>query len=148
VSLAFRPCDAACSPASELIDAVLAEYDAVAGRPLKDGLTTTPADFSPPGGVYLVGFFDGVAACGGGIKALGDHTAELKRVYVQPPFRGRGAARALLEALEDAARGLGYHAMRLDSPSASWPMYLSAGYRQVADYNDNPYADFWGEKQL
>jgi GNAT superfamily N-acetyltransferase len=95
-----------------------------------------------------VGFVDGVSACGGGIKSLGDGNAELKRMYVAPQFRGRGLGRALLLALENAARELGHRAVRLDSQSSTWPMYLAAGYREVADYNDNPHADFWGEKQL
>lgn len=144
----FRRCDAAHPPASELIAAVLAEYDAVAGRALGGGPSAGPADFSPPGGAYVVGFVDGVPACGGGIKSLGDGNAELKRMYVAPQFRGRGLARALLLALESSARELGHRAVRLDSQSSTWPMYLAAGYREVADYNDNPHAHFWGEKQL
>ena len=148
VLLEFRGCDAAHPPASELIAAVLAEYDAVAGRALRGGPSATPSDFAPPGGAYVVGFVDGVAACGGGIKALGDGSAELKRMYVGPQFRGRGLARALLEALEGTARKLGHRVIRLDSQSGTWPLYAAAGYREVADYNDNPHADFWGEKQL
>jgi GNAT superfamily N-acetyltransferase len=144
----FRRCDAARPPASELIAAVLAEYDAGAGRALRGGPSATPEDFSPPGGAYVVGFVDGVPACGGGIKALGDGTAELKRMYVAPLFRGRGLARTLLQALEDTARALGHRAVRLDSQSATWPMYRAAGYREIADYNDNPHADVWGEKPL
>ena len=148
VSLEFRRCDAARPPASELIDAVLDEYDSIAGRSLSGGPSATPADFSPPSGAFVVGFVDGVPACGGGIKALGDGAAELKRMYVAPPFRGRGLARALLEALENTAREIGHEVMRLDSTSATWPIYVAAGYRQVADYNENPHAEFWGEKRL
>jgi GNAT superfamily N-acetyltransferase len=144
----FRRCDAARPPASELIAALLAEYDAVAGRALRGGPSAAPSDFSPPGGAYVVGFVDGAPACGGGVKSLGDGNAELKRMYVAPEFRGRGLARALLRALENSARELGYRAVRLDSQAATWPMYLAAGYREVGDYNGNPHADFWGEKQL
>ena len=115
-------CDAARPPASELIAAVLAEYDQVAGRALRGGPSATPEDFSPPGGAYVVGFIDHTPACGGGVKALGDGIAELKRMYVLPAFRGRGLARALLGALEAAARNCGHHAVRLDSQAATWPM--------------------------
>jgi GNAT superfamily N-acetyltransferase len=79
---------------------------------------------------------------------LGDLTAELKRIYVHPRFRGRGLGRSLVDALENTARELGHRVVRLDSPTAPWPMYLKAGYREIADYNGNPHADFWGEKQL
>jgi GNAT superfamily N-acetyltransferase len=148
VATEFRRCDAARPPASELIDAVLAEYDEVAGRALSGGPSATPEDFSPPGGAYVVGFVDGVPACGGGIKALPGRKAELKRMYVAPPFRGQGLGRALLAALEDAARELGHRAVRLDSQAATWPLYRSAGYAEIPDYNDNPHADHWGEKPL
>ena len=145
----FRRCDPAVPPASDLIAAVLAEYDVIAGRALSGGPSATPADFSPPRGAYLVGFDDsGEAACGGGIKGLSDGVAEIKRFYVVPAFRGRWLARALLEALETEARRLGHRTIRLDATTPTWPMYLSAGYREVSDYNGNPHATVWGEKDL
>ena len=144
----FRRVDAAASPASDLIAAVLAEYDAVAGRPLRGGPSATPTDFAPPRGAYLVGFVEGVAACGGGIKDLGHGAAELKRMYVVPEFRGHGLGRALLDALEAAARDLGHERVRLDSKAATWQIYATSGYREIADYNNNPHADHWGEKAL
>jgi GNAT superfamily N-acetyltransferase len=147
--LVFRRCDPALSPAGDLIAALLAEYDAVAGRHLTGGPSATPDDFSPPHGTYLVGFADnGEAACGGGVKTLGDGVAEVKRFYVVPAYRGQGFARALLRALEDDARRTGHRTLRLDATTPTWPMYMTAGYREVADYNGNPHATVWGEKQL
>jgi GNAT superfamily N-acetyltransferase len=144
----FEACDAAVQPASDLIAAVLAEYDAVAGRALRGGPSATPSDFSPPGGAYLVGFVGDTAVCGAGIEAFVPRIAELKRVYVAPPFRGRGLGTAVLKALEPAARELGYEVVRIDCQRSSWPMYLAAGYGEIAAYNSNPHADIWGEKQL
>ena len=69
-------------------------------------------------------------------------------MYVTPPFRGRGIAQALLGVLEGTARGLGYQCVRLDSKAGIWPIYVTAGYAQLPNYNDNPHADFWGEKTL
>ena len=60
-------------------------------------------------------------------------------------------ARALLAALEDAARDLGYARVRLDTgprqPHAR-ALYESAGYAEIPDYNDNPAASYWAEKRL
>jgi GNAT superfamily N-acetyltransferase len=148
VQAEFCRADAALPPASDLIAAVLAEYDAVAGRVLRGGPSATPTDFSLPGGAYIVGIVDGLPACGGGVKDLGDGVAELKRMYVIPQLRARGLARALLGALEDAARELGHARVRLDSQAITWPMYAAAGYQEIADYNGNPHADHWGEKPL
>jgi GNAT superfamily N-acetyltransferase len=148
VVIEFRRCNAAQPPARELLAAVLVEYDVIAGHRLTGGLIVTPSDFSPPDGAYLVGFSEDTPTCGGGVKALGASIAEVKRMYVLPRFRGRGLAQALLKALEDNARDLGHRTMRLDSAAATWPMYVAAGYREIPDYNNNPHADFWGEKGL
>ena len=59
--------------------------------------------------------------CGGGVKGLSGAIAEIKRMYVVPEARGRGVARALLAALEDAARELGYEVVRLDTGARSSP---------------------------
>lgn len=142
----FEASDAAVAPASDLVAAVLAEYDAVAGRALRGGPSATPSDFSPPGGAYLVGFVGDTAVCGAGIKAVAPGVAELKRLYVLPEFRGRGFGPAALAALERAAEQLGYEAVRVDCQRSNWPLYLAAGYHEIADYNSNPYADILGRE--
>ena len=111
-----------------------------------------PAELGPPGGTYLVGYdADGRAVCGGGIKRLADGACEIKRMYVLPADRGQGVARALLHALEEAARTLGYRVVRLDTgprqPHAQ-RMYEAEGYRPIGNFNDNPVATFFGEKVL
>jgi GNAT superfamily N-acetyltransferase len=146
--LELRRCDAAKPPAAELMDAVLAEFDVIAGRRLTGGILTPPSHFDPPHGAYLVGFSHGRPVCGGGVRTLQDGVAEVKRMYVLPAFRRRGFALELLAGLEDAARQMGLELIRLDSTAATWPIYLGAGYREIPDYNGNPHADFWGEKSL
>lgn len=109
------------------------------------------AELGPPGGAFLVGYRDGTAVCAGGIKRLPDGACEIKRMYVVPEARRQGVARALLRALEDAARALGYRTVRLDTgprqPHAQG-FYLSEGYASVPNFNGNPVATFFGEKQL
>ena len=110
-----------------------------------------PEELSPPGGGFVVLWEDGGAVAGGGVKRLDERACEIKRMYVAPAARGRGVGRALLAALEEMARELGYAVARLDT-GAKQPrarrMYERAGYVAVPDYNDNPYAAFWGEKRL
>jgi len=148
VALEFCRCDAGRPPATDLIDAVLDEYDVIAGRALSGGPSAEPGDFAAPGGVFLVGYCNRVPVCGGGVKAVGHGAAEIKRMYFVPEFRGRGVAPALIDALERTARELGHELMRLDSTWATWPIYEAAGYRVIPDYNDNPHADVWGENPL
>jgi GNAT superfamily N-acetyltransferase len=110
-----------------------------------------PAELSPPSGWFLVGRADGGPVCCGGVKRLDGRTCEIKKMYVVPARRGQGIARALLHALEDSARKLGYEVARLDTgpkqPGARG-LYESEGYAEIPDFNGNPVAVFWGEKPL
>jgi GNAT superfamily N-acetyltransferase len=110
-----------------------------------------PGELSPPGGTFLVGYEDGVPVCCGGVKRLADGTCEIKRMFVVEAARGRGLARALLEELERRARALGYETARLDTgprQMRAQRMYERAGYAAIANFNANPVATFFGEKQL
>src|SRR3954471_1280752 len=153
--MVFERVPAGESPARELIAAMVAEVDGLYGGRLDEdprSPSATPAGFAPPGGAWVGGYDEErCAVCVGGVKRLDDRTAEIKRMYVLPEARGRGAARALLVALEDAARELGYALARLDtgrSQHHARALYESAGYREIPDYNGNPYASYWGEREL
>jgi GNAT superfamily N-acetyltransferase len=153
VALDIRTVPAGEPPASELIEAMVAEGLQVYGSRLdvKGAPSATADQLSPPGGTFLVIYDDGRAVAGGGVKRLSDDVGEIKRMYVVPEARSRGLARVLLGALEDAARSLGYTRVRLDTgprqPHAL-ALYESTGYRRVDPYNDNPFASYWGEKEL
>ena len=63
----------------------------------------------------------------------------------------RRIAPEVLGALEARAAEHGASAVRLDTNRAlgeAITMYRSSGYREVAPFNDEPYADFWFEKPL
>ncbi len=139
-------------PASELLAAMRSEligaYDD-AGR--LDNPPLRPAELRAPDGAYYVGYEGPEAVAGGGLRRLGDGVAEIKRMYVRPEARSRGVAAALLRALEEAARALGYTRTRLDTGPkqvTAQRLYRGAGYMEIAPYNDNPFACFWGEKRL
>ena len=110
-----------------------------------------PADLSPPGGVLLLARLDGEAAGLGGVRHLQTKVAEVKSMYVAPAFRGRGLARALLIELEEIARRHGCRAARLDTSdylTEAIGLYRGGGYVEVADYNGNPKASLWFEREL
>ena len=151
--LRFQRVPAGEPPATDLVAAMVAEMATIYGPIDVPGMpSATPADFSPPHGMSLVGYdVAGTAVCGGGVKPLGDGAAEIKRMYVVPGARRRGLGRLLLGALEDAARDLGYSTVRLDTgprqPRAQ-ALYEAAGYRPIGNFNGNPVASYWGEKRL
>ena len=105
----------------------------------------------PPGGAFVLVFSEGAAVGCGGLKRLDPETAEIKRMYLRPEVRGRGLSAALLGALEHNAVELGYARVRLDTgdrQAAAKHLYESRGYREIPDYNGNPYAAHWFEKDL
>jgi GNAT superfamily N-acetyltransferase len=92
-----------------------------------------------------------VGVAGGGVRRIDDGVAEIKRMFVRPAARSRGVAGELLTALEGAARALGCRTVRLDTgpkQEHAERLYRRAGFVPIEPYNDNPYASFWGEKDL
>jgi GNAT superfamily N-acetyltransferase len=105
----------------------------------------------PPHGAFLVARIDdSVAACGG-VQRFSRTIGEIKRMWVDPAWRGCGLGVRTLAALEEAARDLGYREVYLDTNGAlteAIAMYDGAGYRRIDRYNDNPYAQAWFAKRL
>ncbi len=93
---------------------------------------------SRPNAVVLVARADDGTALGcGALRPLEDGAAELKRMYVVPAARGRGVGRAVLAALEEAARDQGWTTLRLETgprqPEAA-ALYSRAGYRPIGPF--------------
>jgi GNAT superfamily N-acetyltransferase len=151
-NLRFEQTDPEVLPASQLLAEMRVELNDVYDSFNRlDNPPLVPDELRGPDGAYLVGYEDAEAVAGGGLRRLDDGVAEIKRMFVRPAARSRGVARALLEALEQTARELGYERIRLDTGPKQvhgLALYRSAGYVDVPPYNDNPFACFWGEKVL
>lgn len=136
----------------ELYEVFIRESDGPLGIDLEaefaDG---PPRDLVPPGGVLLMAYVDGVAAGLGGVRHLDTPVAEVKSMFVSDGSRGLGLGRRILAELEAIAAAHGCRAVRLDTSDYLAPaigLYRSAGYEEVPDYNGNPKANLWFERQL
>jgi len=114
-------------------------------------VSADPEEMRPPHGVFLIVRCGGRPRGCGALKTIGGRVGELKRMWIHPEVRGRGAGRRLLQALEQQAVRLGLQALRLDTSrhlGEALALYRSSGYQEIAAYNDNPYAAHWFEKRL
>ena len=152
MALEFRPARSDESPGRELLRELIDLFNAIyPGRAARPGSVTTADEMVPPHGIFLVGYEDGRPIAIGGVRRLDDAICEIKRMYVVPDARSRGAGRALLDALEDAARELGYERVRLDAgpeQTHSRVLFAKTGYVEIERYNDNHIANYFAEKRL
>ena len=112
-------------------------------------LPALPDELTPPAGCFLVAFLDAAAVGCGALKVRDGAIGEIKRMWIAAPARGLGIGRRMLTALEDEARRFGLHTVRLETNKAlteAQHLYRSAGYTEVAPFNEEPYAHYWFEK--
>lgn len=110
-----------------------------------------PAYAASAGGGFLLARSDAIVLGCGGFVRVDPRTAEIKRMWVHPEWRGGGVAWRLLARIEETARSTGYRRVILDTNPTlveAIAMYERAGYRPIPRYNDNPYAGCWFEKPL
>ncbi|KAA6224297.1 GNAT family N-acetyltransferase [Streptomyces albofaciens JCM 4342] len=138
---------------------VAARYHVVHGFPpitpeeIDEGVAEYPVGrLVPPHGELLIVRQDGAAVgCGGLLLLDGGRTAELKRVFVRGPWRGRGAAGVLMRGLERRAAELGAARIRLDTRSdlvEAVAMYRAYGYGEIPAYKEDRYSDLFFEKAV
>ena len=85
------------------------------------------------------------------LKKFNDDTVELKALYLDRTFRGKGLGRQLLEKAVTDARRLGYKSIVLDSMSQyedALRLYRKVGFKDTTRYNDNSFADVFMKLDL
>jgi DNA-binding MarR family transcriptional regulator/GNAT superfamily N-acetyltransferase len=132
----------------------LREYAAELDRRFEHGfdparsISAAPHELRPPAGLVLVASLRSEPIGCGALKFHDGEPTEIKRMWVAGSARGLGVGRRLLAELEARA---GAAVVRLETNRAlteAISMYRSAGYTEVAPFNDEPYAHHWFEKRL
>jgi len=110
----------------------------------EEELANLPGNYVSPAGCLLLAVNKEQPVGCVGLRKLSDGVCEMKRLYVREQFRGLGIGRALVEAVIDQARKIGYNYMRLDtvpSMEVASALYVSVGFKKSGAYRYNPIED-------
>ena len=103
-----------------------------------------PGPYVPPrGGLWLATSDDLGIGCVA-LRPLDAEAAEVKRMFVDAAWRGRGVGRALLETLIDGARARGYKILRLGTlqdMTVAQSLYHSLGFTPIDRYRADELID-------
>ena len=123
-----------------------------AGSDPSRSISAAEAELRPPAGIFLLASLHGKPMGCVALKTRhGEEPAEIKRMWVSNSARGLGIGRRLLHEIEAQAAGHGIRTLRLETNRAlkeAIILYRSAGYVEVAPFNDEPYAHHWFEKRI
>jgi ribosomal protein S18 acetylase RimI-like enzyme len=95
---------------------------------------------NPTGALLLVYDGDKAIACAG-VRKIDSSTAELKRMFVDPGYRGHQLGQQLLQMALAVSKQLGYSSIRLDTVPqmrSAIKLYELAGFREIDPYRFNP----------
>ncbi len=110
----------------------------------EEELANLPGDYASPSGCLLLAIYKEQPVGCVALRKRSDGICEMKRLYVREQFRGLGIGRALVEAVIEEARKIGYNYMRLDtvpSMEAASALYVSVGFKKSGAYRYNPIED-------
>ena len=109
----------------------------------EEELASLPGKYAPPQGALLLASTAGQAAGCVAMRPLAQRVCEMKRLYVSPPYLGRGLGKELALRVIERARTAGYASMRLDTLEKLQPalsLYTGLGFQTCAPYYKNPLA--------
>src|SRR4051812_29687292 len=122
-----------------LISALNAELESIYPEDGANFFRLDPEEVAEGHGAFLVAYLDAKPVGCGAIRLNEPGLAEIKRMYVDPAFRGRRVGRQIIYALESQARLLSAKRIVLETgprqPDAI-SMYEHAGFTEIPLYGE------------
>jgi putative acetyltransferase len=141
------------SPLSEDVRRLIAELNATL-------LALTPAEYcshmtveqmAGPETTVFVARTEGTAVACGALRRHAGGIGEVKRMYTEPAYEGRGIGARILSEIEALAHREGLLRLVLETGhqhAAAWHLYERAGFARcgpVLDYPPSPYSVFYAK---
>ena len=113
----------------------------LAFQKFEEELSAVNKMYSPTTGGIILCKSDKIFAGCIAIRKINDNVCELKRMYVNQNFQGKGIGKNLLEKALQLAKDYNYKRMRLDTLTQISPaihLYHQYGFYEIAPYYFNP----------
>jgi ribosomal protein S18 acetylase RimI-like enzyme len=109
---------------------------------IDEELNRFPEKYDEPDGALIIAKEnDTVVGCVG-LKKLDDKTCEMKRLFVDNNYRGKGIGKKLVEMIIEEAKLKNYEKMRLDTldtMESALGIYYKTGFYKIEPYYNNPH---------
>ncbi|GAA1680369.1 helix-turn-helix domain-containing GNAT family N-acetyltransferase [Fodinicola feengrottensis] len=122
-----------------------------AGFDVKQSISASASELRPPTGLLVVARLGTEPVGCGALRFRDGGVCDLKRMWVAKTVRGMGLGRRLLGTLEMRAYNHGSTVVRLETNknlTEAISLYRSAGFTEVAAFNDEKYAHHWFQMNL
>jgi N-acetylglutamate synthase-like GNAT family acetyltransferase len=111
---------------------------------IDDELINFPQKYKKPEGMFIIAKDnDNVVGCVG-LKKLAENICEMKRLFVNDKYKGKGIGKKLVEIIIEEAKNKNYKKMRLDTlktMESALKIYYNNNFYEIEPYYNNPNND-------
>jgi ribosomal protein S18 acetylase RimI-like enzyme len=111
---------------------------------IDDELMNFPQKYKEPDGAFIIAKDnDNIVGCVG-LKKLDESICEMKRLFVNDKYKGKGIGKKLVEIIIEEAKNKSYEKMRLDTLRTmknALKIYYKNNFYEIEPYYDNPNND-------
>jgi ribosomal protein S18 acetylase RimI-like enzyme len=111
---------------------------------IDDELINFPRKYEEPDGIFIISKDnDNVVGCVG-LRRLDENICEMKRLFVNDKYKGKGIGKKLVEIIIEEAKYKNYKKMRLDTlktMESALKIYYKNNFYEIEPYYNNPNSD-------
>jgi ribosomal protein S18 acetylase RimI-like enzyme len=110
---------------------------------IDEELNRFPEKYAEPDGAFIIAKENGNIAGCVGLRKTDDKTCEMKRLFVDDKYRGKGTGKKLVEIIIEEAKSKNYEKIQLDTldtMKSALGIYYKAGFYEIEPYYNNPNA--------